>query len=97
MKAGRGTREVTVALALLVGLGPVPAALAGSKYVEAELPKGEVPEHQRLDVAIDLFSPSIDDYDRETLAKKGIQPSVRKAESRFLATHLRNTLQSTGQ
>lgn len=97
MKSGRGTRVLTVALALLVGLGPVPSALAGSKYVEAKLPTGEVPEHQRLDVAVDLFSPSIDDYDRETLTKKGIQPSVRKAESRFLAIHLRNTLQSTGQ
>ena len=97
MTPGRGTTTLTLALALLVGLGPVPAALAGDEYVEAELPKGEVPEQERLDVAIDLFSPSLDGEDPEALAEEGIQPLVRKAEARFLAIHLRNTLQSTGQ
>jgi hypothetical protein len=94
---GHGNRVLTLALAALVGLGPAPLALAGDDYVEARLPKGEVPEEQLLDVAIDLFSPSIDEHDREELTKKGIQPSVRKAEARFLPTHLRDTLQSTGQ
>jgi len=97
MNGGRGRRVLTLALAALVGLGPAPLALAGDEYVEAALPTGEVPEEQLLDVTIDLFSPSIDDRDREELTKKGIQPSVRKAEARFLPTHLRNTLQSTGQ
>lgn len=97
MNGGHIRRVLTLALAVLVGLGPAPLALAGDDYVEAELPRGEVPEEQLLDVAIDLFSPSIDDHDREELTKKGIQPSVRKAEARFIPTHLRNTLQSTGQ
>ena len=97
MNGGHSRRVLTLALAVLVGLGPAPLALAGDDYVEAVLPRGEVPEEQLLDVTIDLFSPSIDDHDREELAKKGIQPSVRKAEARFLPTHLRNTLQSTGQ
>jgi hypothetical protein len=88
---------LTLALAALVGLGPAPLALADDDYVEALLPNGEVPEEQLLDVAIDLFSPSIDENDREELTKRGIQPSVRKAEARFIPTHLRNTLQSTGQ
>jgi hypothetical protein len=92
------SKGLVFALALLVGLGPAPAALAGDEYVEAKLPAGEVPEHERLDIAIDLFSPSVDDHDRELLMKEeGIQPSVRKAEARYLAIHLRNTLQSTGQ
>jgi len=97
MTPGRGTTTLTVALAFLVGLGPVPAALAGDDYVEAKLPRGEVPEQERLDVAIDLFSPNVDSEDPEELADKGIQPLVRKAEARYLAIHLRNTLQSTGQ
>jgi hypothetical protein len=61
------------------------------------MPTGEIPDEQLLDVAIDLLSASIDDYDRETLLEKGIQPSVRKAEARYIPIHLRNTLQSTGQ
>jgi len=97
MVGGHGRRLGALALAVLVGLGPAPLALAGDDDVEALLPRGEIPEEQRLDIAIDLFSPSIDDHDREALTEKGIQPSVRKAEARFLPTHLRNTLQSTGQ
>jgi hypothetical protein len=97
MKAGPGRRPLTLALAVLVGLGPGSLAGAGDRYVEAVLPTGEVPAEQLLDVAIDLLSPSIDDHDRETLLEKGIQPSVRKAESRYIPIQLRNTLQSTGQ
>jgi hypothetical protein len=97
MKAGPGRRALTLALAALVGLGPGSLAGAGDRYVEAVLPQAEVPEEQLLDVAIDLLSPSIDDYDRETLMEKGIQASVRKAEARYMPIHLRNTLQSTGQ
>ena len=97
MNAGRGRRTLTLTLAVLMGLGPGSLAQAGNRYEEAILPTGEIPEEQRLDTAIDLLSPSIDDYDRETLLKKGIQPTVRKAEARYIPIHLRDTLQSTGQ
>jgi len=97
MKAGRGRRTLILVLAGLVALGPGSLARAGDEYVEAVLPTGEIPEEQRLDVAIDLLSPSIDEHDRETLQEEGIQPSVRKAEARYIPIHLRNTLQSTGQ
>jgi hypothetical protein len=97
MKGWRGGGVLTAALAALFSMGSAHAALAGDDYVEAQLPEGAIPEEKLLDVAIDLFSPSIDDHDRETLAEKGIQPSVRKAEARFIPTHLRDTLQSTGQ
>jgi hypothetical protein len=93
----RGGGVLVVALAALVGLGSGRAARAGDDYVEAKLPEGAIAEEKLLDVAIDLFSPSIDEHDREALAEKGIQPSVRKAEARFIPTHLRDTLQSTGQ
>ncbi len=97
MNAGRGRKMLTLTLVVLMGLGPSSLALAGDRYVEAVLPRGEIPEEQLLDVSIDLLSPSIDDYDRETLLEKGIQASVRKAEARYIPIHLRNTLQSTGQ
>jgi hypothetical protein len=94
MKRWRGGGVLTAALLVL---GSAPVALAGDDYVEARLPDGPIPGERLLDVAIDLFSPSIDDHDREALSEKGIQPSVRKAEARFIPTHLRDTLQSTGQ
>lgn len=97
MNAGRGQKTLTLTLAVLMGLGPGSLAQAGDRYEGAILPSGEIPEEQRLDVAIDLLSPSIDDYDRETLLEKGIQPTVRKAEARYIPIHLRDTLQSTGQ
>jgi hypothetical protein len=97
MEAGPVRRALILALAILVGLGPGSLARAGDRYVEAVLPTGEIPAEQLLDVAIDLLSPSVDDYDRETLLEKGIQPSVRKAEARYIPIQLRNTLQATGQ
>jgi len=94
----RGRSALLMAAVLAVPpLAATPAAIAGDEYVEAVLPRGEVPEEELLDVAIDLFSPSVDDTDREQLTKEGIQPSVRKSEARYLPIHLRNTLQSTGQ
>ena len=97
MNAGRGRRTLILVLTGLVGLGPGSLVHADDRYVEAALPTGEIPEEERLDIAIDLFSPSIDDHDRENLTKEGIEPSVRKAEARYFPVHLRNTLQSTGQ
>jgi hypothetical protein len=97
MNAGRERKTLVLVLTGLVGLGPGALARAGDDYVEAVLPTREVPREERLDVAIDVLSPSIDDHDREALLKEGIQPSVRKAEARYIPIHLRNTLQSTGQ
>jgi hypothetical protein len=97
MSPGRGRKTLILVLASLVGLGPGSLAQAGDRYAAAILAQGELPEEQLLDVAIELLSPSIDDYDREALTEKGIQPSVRKAEARYIPIHLRDTLQSTGQ
>ena len=59
--------------------------------------KGEVPEARLVDVSIDLFAPGVSDTPPSPMLEKGIRASVRKSESRYIPTHLRNTLQSTGQ
>jgi hypothetical protein len=61
------------------------------------LPKGEIPEGRLIDVAIDLFSPGVNEGDPSPLLKKGIRAAVRKSEARYVPIHLRNTLQSSGQ
>jgi hypothetical protein len=86
----RSTRFAT-ALLLLV---------AGSSAAEKNalvIAKGEVPEAQLVDVSIDLFAPGVSDTPPSPMLQKGIRASVRKSESRYIPTHLRNTLQSTGQ
>jgi hypothetical protein len=60
----------------------------------------EIPGEERLDVVIHSFDPGIPAElaaDEEALAKKRIYPDLRRAEARFLATTLRNTLESSAQ
>jgi hypothetical protein len=60
----------------------------------------DIPDDQRLDVAIRAFDPGIPEDlvgDDEALAKKRIYPELRKAEARFFAVQLRNTLETSAQ
>jgi hypothetical protein len=63
-------------------------------------PQAEIPQTQLLDVGVRLFDPGIPPdvvSDIEQQQKKGIFPDLRRAESRYLAMNLRNTLESSGQ
>jgi hypothetical protein len=66
------------------------------KRVEARQAKGEVPESRLLDVGIDVFAPGVDEGDRKKLSKVGLTPELRRSEARFVAFHLKKTLESTG-
>jgi hypothetical protein len=103
MNQGRRTRlsSMVLALALCTGLTgcmvketlPVPK-LAAAQAVQ------EVPEAQLLDVGLRLFDPGLtkEELDNPEVAeKKGVYPDIRKAESRYLPTVLRETLEATGQ
>lgn len=60
----------------------------------------EVPEAQLLDVGIRLFDTGLTKEvldNPEVAEKKGVFPDIRKAESRYLPTVLRETLEGTGQ
>ncbi len=81
----------------LVTLLLLAAAPGGSEKDALLTAQGEVPEERLVDVAIDLFAPGVSDTPPSPMLQKGVRASVRKAESRYLPTHLRNTLQSTGQ
>jgi hypothetical protein len=63
-------------------------------------PQAEIPQSQLLDVGVRLFDPGIPAdvaSDAERQIKKGIYPDLRRAESRYLAMNLRNTLETSGQ
>lgn len=57
--------------------------------------QGQLPEELLVDVGITPFNPGIPDTEKE-LAESLIVPDVRRAESRFFAYHLKDTLELTG-
>jgi hypothetical protein len=58
----------------------------------------QIPQDELLDVGVHPFDPGVPaDLDAKVLEKKRINPDIRKAESRYLATMLRSTLESSGQ
>jgi hypothetical protein len=60
----------------------------------------EIPADELLDVAVRAFDPGIPPAiakDEQALNKKRIYPDIRRAESRYVATMLRGTLEASGQ
>ncbi len=60
----------------------------------------EIPAEQLLDVGVHIFSPSIPkevEDDADLADKTRIYPDIRKAEARYFAMQLRDTLEGTGQ
>lgn len=60
----------------------------------------EIPQDELLDVAVHAFDPGIPAQiakDEQALNKKRIYPDIRHAESRYVATMLRGTLEASGQ
>jgi hypothetical protein len=69
---------------------------AGGPQVAAIQAKGDVPEERLLDVGIEIFEPVADAGQQERLMRVGLAPEVRRSEARYMAFHLRKTLESTG-
>jgi hypothetical protein len=68
--------------------------------IHAVQAQAEIPEAELLDVGIRALDPGIPEElatDEDKLAKRRIYPDIRAAESRFMATMLRSTLESSGQ
>jgi hypothetical protein len=68
--------------------------------VNAVQATAEIPQDELLDVGVRVFSPGIPKDiadDEEALEKRNIFKDIRAAESRFMATMVRETLESSGQ
>src|SRR4051812_40516599 len=88
-------------LALLGGLSGCVVnetkALPKINPIQAQI---QIPEDELLDVAVrpfDAGGPAEIAKDEDALAKRRIYPDIRQAESRYFATALRSTLESSGQ
>jgi hypothetical protein len=63
--------------------------------IAAQKATAETPQDELLDVGVRLFDPNFPADEKEQ-AKREIYPDVRKAESRYMPTLLRDTLEGTG-
>jgi hypothetical protein len=68
--------------------------------INAVQAKAQIPEDELLDVGLYQFDINITEEqlkDTDKLAKERIYPDIRKAESRFIPSMLRSTLESSGE
>ena len=68
--------------------------------VDATQAVREIPAEERLDVVVHSFDPGIPPEiaaDEEAMEKRRIYPDLRKAEARYFAVMLRNTMESSAQ
>jgi hypothetical protein len=89
--------RLTASLLVLASMSVAASAGAATRKVDLVLAQGELPDAKVVDVAIDIFAPGVSDAPASPMLQQGIRSSVRKSEARYMPTHLRDTLQSTGQ
>jgi len=87
---------MALSLVLLLG-GCVVSETRPVEYKPATAAQSEVPSDQRLSVTIVEFDPGLPEAEELSMDKLGVPPEVRKAESRYIAYHLKKTLEQTGQ
>lgn len=93
-------RALTSLFAVLLMTGCVVQETRPLAKVDAMQAVQEIPAEQRIDVVVHAFDPGIPGNlaaDEEALAKKRIYPELRKAEARYVAVMLRNTLEGSAQ
>lgn len=96
----RQAQFALVSVALLAFSGCMVNETKPLEKLNAIQAQTQIPEDQLLDVAVRNFDPGIPEEladDEEALAKKRIFPDIRRAESRYIPTMLRSTLESSGQ
>ncbi|MEM1178533.1 MAG: hypothetical protein AAGM22_09320, partial [Acidobacteriota bacterium] len=93
----------SIALATLIACAAA-VSPAEAKRVQTptalDVARQEVAEDLLLDVGVELFEDGLPTNDYAALAEleaeEGVYEDVRRAEGRFIAVHLMDTLQSTG-
>jgi hypothetical protein len=91
---------IASAVAILVTGGCVVKETRPLPVLQATQATTEIPAEQLLDVGVHIFSPGIPkevEDDPDLADKTRIYPDIRKAEARYFAMQLRDTLEGTGQ
>ena len=85
--------RLLVLLPVLLLTGCVVSEIRPEEYTPAVQAQVDVPEDRLLDVGIALFDPGLEDGEDPD---EGVYRNVREAESRFVPSQLKDTLQGTG-
>jgi len=91
-------RTVALALSATAAIGLAGCMTTDERPIvpiPAQKATSEVPQAEILDVGVRLFDPNVPAGEKEQ-QKLGVYPEVRKAESRYMPTLLRDTLEATG-
>jgi hypothetical protein len=99
MDVRRGTALVAVFAGLLAAAGCVKETRP-QPVLQATQATTEIPSDQLLDVGVHIFDPGIPksvEDDPDMADKLRVYPDIRRAEARYMAMQLRDTLEDTGQ
>lgn len=88
--------SILIALAALLMSGCVTHETRPQPRLNAIQAAEEIPEDQLLDVSVRLFDANVPE-DEKKQEKERVFPEVRKAEARYFAMQVRNTLEGSGQ
>ncbi|KPK57546.1 MAG: hypothetical protein AMJ59_18675 [Gammaproteobacteria bacterium SG8_31] len=91
------TKPVAILTVALLAGGCVVSETRPVEYTPAVSAQTEIAREKRLSVAVVEFDPGLPEAEETAEEKLGVPPEVRKAESRFIAFHLKETLEQTGQ
>ncbi|MEM8932781.1 MAG: hypothetical protein AAGE94_16470, partial [Acidobacteriota bacterium] len=95
-KPNLSSRSIWALALLAVVVVALPAEARKVRPEVLETARADIPEALLLDVGIEIFDPGLPSGDEYAEEENGVYPDIRKAEARFLAVHLAETLQSTG-
>jgi hypothetical protein len=88
--------QITWYALILITLGACSSTeIIRANSTPAQLAKVALPDHLYMDIGILPLNPGIPDTE-EAIAQKLIVADVRRAESQFIAFHLKDTLEATG-
>ena len=90
----RRFRTVAATVVLAVGAGCASQTAQRTPQTQAIQATTEIPREQLLDVGIDVFDPGLPAQGQP--APEGVFPELRRAEARYIAIRLKNTMQGTG-
>jgi hypothetical protein len=82
---------------VLASTGCVVSETRPVEYTPAKTAQVEVPVEQRLAITIVELDPVIPDAEQTADEKIGVPADVRRAESRYIAFHMKETLEQTAQ
>jgi len=66
------------------------------EYEPAERAQTEIADSHRLNIGVAVFDPGLPEEGSRAAEKETISPAVREAEGRYIAYHLKDTLERTG-